>query len=77
MKIEMRDIDKSFGGNKVLDKAQFHIGDGEIQALVGENGAGKSTLMKILTGVYSRDGGQVFVEAEKARPVVLADRQQS
>ena len=65
MKIEMRDIDKSFGGNKVLDKAQFHIGDGEIQALVGENGAGKSTLMKILTGVYSRDGGQVFVDGRE------------
>ena len=67
MKIEMRDIDKSFGGNKVLDKAQFKLGDGEIQALVGENGAGKSTLMKILTGVYRRDGGQVFVDGREVR----------
>ncbi|MEG1108774.1 MAG: sugar ABC transporter ATP-binding protein [Oscillospiraceae bacterium] len=64
MQIEMRGITKSFGGNKVLDDAQFSLADSEIHALVGENGAGKSTLMKILTGVYSRDSGEVLVDGK-------------
>lgn len=51
MQIEMRGIDKSFGGNAVLKDAGFLLEGGEIHALMGENGAGKSTLMKILTGV--------------------------
>lgn len=62
----MKGINKSFAGNPVLKNAQFELADGEIHALVGENGAGKSTLMKILTGVYTRDGGEVFVDG---RPV--------
>lgn len=53
MQIEMRGIDKSFGGNAVLKSAGFLLDHGEIHALMGENGAGKSTLMKILTGVYT------------------------
>ena len=57
----MRGINKSFGGNPVLRDAGFELADGEIHALMGENGAGKSTLMKILTGVYTRDAGTVFV----------------
>ncbi|WP_199624616.1 sugar ABC transporter ATP-binding protein [Paenibacillus alkalitolerans] len=59
--LEMKDIDKSFSGVKVLDKAQFSLESGEVHALMGENGAGKSTLMKILNGIYSRDGGAVKV----------------
>ncbi len=62
----MKGINKSFAGNPVLKNAQFELADGEIHALVGENGAGKSTLMKILTGVYTRDGGEVLVDG---RPV--------
>lgn len=58
----MKGINKSFAGNPVLKNAQFELADGEIHALVGENGAGKSTLMKILTGVYTRDGGEVLVD---------------
>ena len=65
MHIKMEGISKSFGGNKVLDNAQFELNDGEIIALVGENGAGKSTLMKILTGVYQRDEGKVFVDGRE------------
>jgi ribose transport system ATP-binding protein len=58
----MKGINKSFAGNPVLKNAEFNLADGEIHALVGENGAGKSTLMKILTGVYTRDSGEVLVD---------------
>ena len=61
MRIEMRGIDKSFGSNQVLKQAGFTLESGEVHALMGENGAGKSTLMKILTGVYTKDAGQVIV----------------
>ena len=65
MQIEMRGIDKQFGGNYVLKDAGFRLGDAEIHALMGENGAGKSTLMKILTGVYERDAGTVLVDGQE------------
>lgn len=65
MQIEMRGIDKSFGGNAVLKSAGFLLDDGEIHALMGENGAGKSTLMKILTGVYTKDAGTVLVDGQE------------
>ncbi len=65
MQIEMRGIDKAFGGNKVLKNAGFIIGNGEVHALVGENGAGKSTLMKILTGVYTKDAGTIIVDGQE------------
>ncbi len=59
--ITMRDISKSFPGVKALDHAQFTLRKGEIHALMGENGAGKSTLIKVLTGVYSLDAGEIHV----------------
>lgn len=65
MKIEMKGIDKSFGTNQVLKSAGFLLEDGEVHALMGENGAGKSTLMKILTGVYTRDAGTVWVDGKE------------
>ncbi len=65
MNIEMKGIDKSFGSNQVLKDAGFVLKDGEVHALMGENGAGKSTLMKILTGVYTRDAGTVWVDGKE------------
>ena len=62
MQIEMKGIDKSFGSNQVLKDAGFVLADGEVHALMGENGAGKSTLMKILTGVYTKDAGTIYVD---------------
>ena len=65
MNIEMTGIMKSFGTNQVLNNAGFFLKDGEVHALMGENGAGKSTLMKILTGVYTKDGGTVKVNGQE------------
>ncbi|MDO4321396.1 MAG: sugar ABC transporter ATP-binding protein [Lachnospiraceae bacterium] len=61
----MKDIEKSFSGVQVLKKVQLMIKAGEVHALVGENGAGKSTLMKILLGIYRKDGGEVIYRGEK------------
>ncbi len=57
--LEMSGISKSFGGNLVLSKVDLMLWPNEVHALVGENGAGKSTLMKILNGIYPRDGGSI------------------
>src|SRR5690625_890125 len=63
--IELRSISKSFGGISALKDVTLQIRGGEIHALIGENGAGKSTLMKILSGAYQKDKGQIFIEDEK------------
>lgn len=60
--LQMRDICKSFPGVKALQNVDFTLCKGEIHALMGENGAGKSTLIKVLTGVYPKDSGQIFLE---------------
>lgn len=65
MKIEMKDIYKSFGKNDVLKGVNFTLNDGEIHALVGENGAGKSTLMNILSGVLSKDKGEILIDGKE------------
>jgi len=61
----MEGISKSFPGVKALDNVSFSVNKGEVHGLVGENGAGKSTLMKIMTGVYKADAGEIFIEGEK------------
>ena len=62
--LEMRNIHKSFPGVRALKGVDFHLNKGEIHALMGENGAGKSTLIKVLTGVYSKDEGQIFIDGK-------------
>lgn len=64
MRLEMKKINKSFGPVKVLKDVDFIVEHNEIHAFVGENGAGKSTLMKILTGIYSLDSGEIFLDGE-------------
>ncbi|OJF91602.1 sugar ABC transporter ATP-binding protein [Alkalibacterium sp. 20] len=65
MKIQMKDIVKSFGSNKVLLGVNIDIKSGEVHALMGENGAGKSTLMNILTGLHKYDSGTVIINGEE------------
>ena len=60
--LEMRGIQKYFPGVHALDDCQFELRAGEVHALIGENGAGKSTMMKILSGVYQKDGGVVLLD---------------
>lgn len=59
--LEFKKVCKSFGEVKVLKEIDLSIEQGEVFALMGENGAGKSTLMKILSGAYSRDSGEVYL----------------
>ena len=60
--LEMRNIHKSFPGVRALQAVDFTLCEGEIHALMGENGAGKSTLIKVLTGVYEKDEGEIYLK---------------
>ncbi len=62
--VSMKGIDKRFPGVHALNQCQFELRAGEVHALVGENGAGKSTLVKILTGVYTKDAGQIIYKGQ-------------
>ncbi|WP_156183154.1 sugar ABC transporter ATP-binding protein [Mesobacillus campisalis] len=62
--LEMKKISKAFNGITVLDNVDFSVKKGEVHALMGGNGAGKSTLMKILTGVYTADSGDILIEGK-------------
>ena len=61
----MRGIRKVFPGVVALSNVDFDLRPGEVHALVGENGAGKSTLIKIISGVYQRDGGTIQVNGKE------------
>lgn len=63
-RLEMKHIVKSFGGVHALQDVSIQIRQGEIHALVGENGAGKSTLMKILSGAYRKDSGEIYIDGK-------------
>lgn len=63
--VKMRNVMKSFPGVKALDDVKLDLYSGEVLALLGENGAGKSTLMKVLSGVYTRDAGEVEIFGKK------------
>ncbi len=64
----MRGICKYFPGVRALEKVDFTLRAGEVHALVGENGAGKSTLIKVLTGVYGKDAGEITMEGKAISP---------
>jgi rhamnose transport system ATP-binding protein len=62
--LELKQISKTFPGVKALDNVHFTLRPGEIHAIMGENGAGKSTFIKIITGVYKPDGGDIFIDGK-------------
>ncbi len=64
--VEMRDISIAFGGIKAVDHASCDLFPGEVVGLLGHNGAGKSTLIKVLSGAYRRDHGDILIRGEKA-----------
>lgn len=70
--LELRNIAKSFAMTAALSDVTFDVVPGEIHAIVGENGAGKSTLIKIMTGVYQPDGGEILWEG---KPVNIRNTQ--
>lgn len=64
-RLEMKGIVKEFLSMRALDNAEFRLKAGEVHALLGINGAGKSTLIKVLSGVYIKDAGEILIDGEK------------
>jgi ribose transport system ATP-binding protein len=70
--LSIKDVSKAFPGVKALDRVSLDVFAGKVHGIVGENGAGKSTLMKILSGVYEKDSGEITFEGkpiEKITPI--------
>lgn len=65
--LECKGITKKFPGTVALDQVDFQVVRGEVHALVGQNGAGKSTLVKVITGVYTHDGGEIHMNGQPVR----------
>lgn len=67
--LQIRNVSKAFPGVQALDKVSLNVFSGTIHGIVGENGAGKSTLMKILSGVYKKDSGEIIFDGKKLENV--------
>lgn len=72
--LEMKGITKLFPGVKALDQVDFSVKAGEVHCLIGANGAGKSTLMKILSGAYVEDAGEILFNGKTLKPAGTLDR---
>lgn len=64
-RLELRNVSKAFGEVKSLQNIDFHVDQNEVVGLLGDNGAGKSTLIKIVTGYYQPDGGEIYFNGQK------------
>jgi simple sugar transport system ATP-binding protein len=64
-RVELRNVSKTFGEVKALQNVDFILGENEIVGLLGDNGAGKSTLIKIITGYYKPDEGEMYLNGQK------------
>jgi simple sugar transport system ATP-binding protein len=71
--LEMRNISKSFGEVQALRQVDFTVPRNEVVGLLGDNGAGKSTLIKIVTGYYHPDSGEVYFNGEKVENLSVAE----
>ena len=71
--LQMHNVTKTFPGVKALDNMSIDIRTGTVHALMGENGAGKSTLMKILSGLFNMDSGEIFFNGERLETKSIAD----
>ena len=76
-RLEVRNLHKRFPGVYAIKGVSFQVAPGEVHALVGENGAGKSTLMKMITGEYTPDEGEIFHNGEQIKPKSIADSQKT
>ena len=71
--LEVKGISKSFGGVRALQNVDLKIESGEIYCLMGENGSGKSTLIKIISGVYTPDEGEMILNGKHYRKITPAE----
>jgi len=71
--LELKNIEKRFGGVKALDGISFSINEGQTYCLMGENGSGKSTLIKIISGVYQADDGEIVLNGKSVRQITPAE----
>ena len=62
--LQVKNVSKSFFGNKVLSNVSVELKPGEFLALIGENGAGKSTLINLVTGIYVYDEGESWIDGK-------------
>ena len=63
--LELHDVTKDFGGLRVVDHLDLHVGEGEIVSLIGPNGAGKTTVFNLITGIFHPDSGEIVFDGER------------
>ena len=73
--IELKNIEKSFGTNKVINKFDIKINDGEFIVLVGPSGCGKSTLLRMISGLESVDIGEIYLDNKLINNLIPSKRE--
>ena len=73
--IELKNIEKSFGSNKVINKFDIKIKDGEFIVLVGQSGCGKSTLLRMISGLETVDKGEIYLDNKIINNLVPSKRE--
>lgn len=73
--LQVKNVGKSFFGNRVLSNVSVELGPGGFLALIGENGAGKSTLINLITGVYAYDEGEIWIDGKLCKTITPAEAQ--